>query len=515
MRERLNISKRLLAVNSTSSLLAWGLKTALLFGLQRYLLRRVSVEEYSLFPVMASILMFVELVRPLLVGGISRFIVDADVRGDARRVTQIASTMFIVQASASLALVGMGFVLTRYIDRLLEIDPRFVRDARLMLGLMVVSFAFRLSTTALESGLFARQRFVLMNSLELGSVVLRIGLIVVLFTVADVRVLWVTVAAESANVAVHLVQVVISRRLIPALRIRWGEVEWREVRPLMNYSFWAFLQMASYRTAMSLDPLILNRLAGPLEVTVFHIGTLFKRQIGALLQHLTAPIVPSLIGLNAMDEHDRMRNAYYRYGRYFIWANVMFALPLVIYRRELISLYVGPDFMTSATVMAILFVATFVCLGNDALPKMAIALGRMRAMALASVAMQAVNIGLTLYLVGVLRLGAIGSALGSAITAVTLEPLVELLIARRLLGIRVDHWLRRTVLPGFFPAVGGSIVWLAIRRLDSPDSWLKLFLYSAAGGLIYIALVLLTFRKTERDRLERIWRRVRGAQVPT
>ncbi len=514
MGKKLHISKRLLAVNSASSLLAWLLKSALLFGLQRYLLQRVSVEEYSLFPVMASILMFVELVQPLLVGGISRFIVDADVRGDARRVTQIASTMFIVQASASAALLGLGFVLTRYIDRLLEIDSRFLLDARLMLGLMIVSFAFRLSTIALESGLFARQRFVLMNALELASVVLRIGLIIAFFTLADVRVLWVTVAAESANVTVHLVQVAISRRLIPALRIRWKEIEWSQVRTLMTFSFWTFVQMAAYRTAMSLDPLILNRLAGPFQVTVFYIGTLFKRQIGAVLQRLTAPIMPSLIGLHATDEHDRLRNTYYRYGRYFIWANVMLALPLVIYRRELISLYVGPEYMTSATVMALLFMATFVCLGNDALPKMAIALGRMRPMALASVAMQALNIGLTLYLVGVLGLGAIGSALGSAITAVTLQPLAELLIARRLLGIRLDHWLRRTVLPGFLPALGGSVVWLGIRYLDSPDSWLKLFLYSAAGGLVYVTLALLVFRKTERGGLEKVWGSLRRGPEP-
>jgi O-antigen/teichoic acid export membrane protein len=512
--KRLHISKRLLAVNSTSSLLAWVLKTALLFGLQRYLLQRVSVEEYSLFPVMASILMFVELVRPLLVGGISRFIVDADVRGDASRVTQITSTMFVVQASASVALLGLGFVLTRYIDVLLEIDPRFVDDARLMLGLMIVSFAFQLSTTALETGLFARQRFVLMNGLELASVALRIGLIIVFFTVADVRVLWVTVAAESANVAVHLVQLAISRRLIPALRIRWKEIEWDQVRPLMAFSFWTFIQTAAHRTAMSLDPLILNRLAGPFQVTVFYIGTLFKRQIGAVLQRLTAPIVPSLIGLHATNEHDRLRNAYYRYGRYFIWANVMLALPLVIYRQELISLYVGPQYMTSATVMAILFMATFVGLGNDALPKMAIALGRMRYLALASVGMQAFNIGLTLYLVGVLQLGAIGSALGSAITAVTLQPLAELLIAHRLLGIRLDHWLRRTVLPGFLPAVGGSAVWLGIRLLDSPDSWLKLFLYSAAGGLVYIALALGVFVRTEQGALQMVWMRLRGRHDP-
>ena len=513
MGERLHISAKLLTVNSISGLLVWVLKTAVLFGLQRYLLLRVSVEEYSLFPVMASIMMLAELVRPLLIGGISRFIVDADVRGDQRRMTQITSTMFIVQAVAAVALLGLGFLLTRYIDRLLQIDPRFLRDARLMLGLMVFSFAFRLSTVALESGLYARQRFVLMNGLELASVVLRIGLIVLFFTLADVRVLWVTVAAEAANILVHMVQLVISRRLIPALRVSWREIEWSQVRELMTFSFWTFLQTAAYRAAVSFHPLILNRLAGPFEVTVYHIGTLFKRQIEAMLHRLTAPITPSLIGLNATNEHDRLRNAYYRYGRYYIWANVMLVLPLVIYRRELISVYVGSHYMAAATVMALMFMATFVSLGNDALYQMVVALGRMRAVALASVALNILNIGLALYLVGVLQLGAIGSALGASIVAVTVQPLVELLIAHRLLGIRPGAWLRQTVLPGFLPALGGAMVWVGIRRLDTPDSWLKLFVYSAAGGVVYIALVLLVFHKTERGVLEK-FRKRRRRQLP-
>lgn len=508
---RLKISKRLLAINSGSNLLTWVLKTLLLIWLQRYLLRRVNLAEYSLYPVIMSVMAFVELLQQFLSGGVARFIVEADVRGDRQRVTEIASTMFVIQALSAVLILGLGILFTGYIDRILAIDPAYLADARGMMGLLIVSFCLHLALLSFEAGLFARQRFVLLNGLELGSVGLRILLIVALFRSLGVRVLWVVVAAESANILTLALKTILSCRAVPALRFRPGRYRGATARQLLSFSSWNFLQSVSYRIYSSFDPLILNRMASPLEVTLFYIGSLFRRQIGAALHRLTHPLLPSLIGMHALREYDRLRGAYYRYGRFYTWAFMLPAVPLVVFRTELIRLYVGEKYLAAATVMLVLFLGSVVNLGNNGLYKINIALNRVRPVALGGMAIQLVNLGLTVYLVGVRKMGALGSALGTFIVSLTLQPLLDLVLARYLLRIRAGEWVRKTVLPGLAPACGSALVCLAIRFLDPPGTWVELIGYSAAGSLVYAFLVFLLLRDREKTVLRGLFSRIEPA----
>lgn len=56
MNSRVEISKRLVLINSGSSVLAHLVNISILLWLHQYLLRRISPEEYSLYPVIVSTL---------------------------------------------------------------------------------------------------------------------------------------------------------------------------------------------------------------------------------------------------------------------------------------------------------------------------------------------------------------------------------------------------------------------------------------------------------------------------
>ena len=90
------ISKRLVFVNSLSGVAAKVLNLGVLIWLQQYLLRRISAEEYSLYPVLISLIVFLPPATSVLTGGLTRYIVEAYAKGDERRVTQITSTMSIL-----------------------------------------------------------------------------------------------------------------------------------------------------------------------------------------------------------------------------------------------------------------------------------------------------------------------------------------------------------------------------------------------------------------------------------
>ena len=53
---------------------------------------------------------------------------------------------------------------------------------------------------------------------------------------------------------------------------------------------------------------------------------------------------PAFIAMHSTNQRQRFVNTFHRGNRYFMWLMLFMAMPLMIYRKELISLYVGPNY---------------------------------------------------------------------------------------------------------------------------------------------------------------------------
>jgi hypothetical protein len=94
MASRIEISKRLVLLNTASAVLTRAINVSLIVWLHQYLLRRISPEEYQLLPLLMSIIVLLPLMTAFLTAGLGRFMLTAYAQGDDRQVTQIVSTMF-------------------------------------------------------------------------------------------------------------------------------------------------------------------------------------------------------------------------------------------------------------------------------------------------------------------------------------------------------------------------------------------------------------------------------------
>ena len=169
MASRVEISKRLVLINTAGTVVTRLLSVSVFVWLQQYLLRRISPEEYSLLPILAAVMVFAPLLTTVLTGGIARYVTEAYAKGDERGVTQITSTIFPLLLGVSFLVLVGGGVFSWYVDRVLTIAPDRVWDARIMMSLMVFTLAFGLSATPFRLGTYVRQRFVLQNGIEFGS----------------------------------------------------------------------------------------------------------------------------------------------------------------------------------------------------------------------------------------------------------------------------------------------------------------------------------------------------------
>lgn len=509
----IEISRKLVAVNVASSLLLKVLNVSVLIWLQRHLLKRIDPAEYAIYPTVLALMLFAPLMTTVLTAGIGRFLVEACARRDERRVVAIVSTMMPLLALAAIGLLGVGGLVAWNIDKILAIDPAYLWDARFMLALLVFSAAVRVALTPLTMGLYVRQRFVVANLVNLGAEVLRISLLFALLFGISTRVIWVVVATVIANLAGAFATVIASRAVLPSLTFRRCAIDWSLARLLTAFGAWNFVGQVAHTLRSALDPIILKNFAGDLNVTVFHLGQLPFKHINQTSNLATAPLQPPLTAFHATGDRKRLGQAYLRGNRFALWGTLLIVMPVAVFARELVTLWVDSEFITAATVMTMMLLLYPVTHTSYMLSKIAIATAALRTFTLFNLITHLANAALSVYFVVWLQWGAIGVAAAYLITGLACQPLY-MPLGIRLADVTWSGWLRESVLWGLIPAGVAAPVMVAIKFGLGPSTLPGVLAAMAAGGIVYCLTILIIAgdyeRKLLREAREKIMRVLMG-----
>ncbi|MEM8970534.1 MAG: hypothetical protein AAGD43_00515 [Pseudomonadota bacterium] len=503
------IDKRLVFINSASSILARLLNVFVLVWLYQYLLTRLPPDEFAIYPVVAAVMVFAPVFSSLFKTGVSRFVIEAYARSDVDQVVRIVSSILPVIVLVSAVFLALGLAFSWHIDHVLTVPAGQTWDAGLMLGLLVTSFTLRMMLLPYSVGFHVRQRFVLLNLIEIGRDVLRMVLLLGLLILVSPRVLWVVVATVGADVVSLVLIAVLSRRMLPILRFNWSAFQWALARKLMSFGGWSSIGQIANMLYVGSGAIVLNKLGTPLDVTNYHLGSVFNRQLQSVVTLAAVPVQPALTAMHATDEVRRLGNAYLRGGRYALWATMIVATPLIIFSDVLINLYVGDNFMDAAVVITFLLASYPILQANAMLPRIATAIGRIGLFVSGSLAVNIISLVIMIALVGQYQLGAVGVAATMFASVVLSHSLFFVPLGLRLADVRVAQFVASTIVPGLMPAIAATAVLLIYRLFVTPESWLLVGIGVAVGGGTYlVALLLFCLQPDEKRKLGELFTRM-------
>ncbi len=348
------ISRRVVFINALSNLCTRVLRVTVLLWMYNYLLQRISQDEFASFALVTAVLVFAPLFSSFFTSGISRYVVDACARGDEKRATQIVSSIFPILFIWGAVFLTAGWAFAWHINSFLIVPPEHLTDVRLMMGMLITDFTIGMVMAPFAAGFDVRQKYVLLNLIELGVEVFRMALLIALLVGLQAHVIWVVVASVTSNFIKVPLTTTISLRFLPVLRVKLGLFRWVIARQLFSFGLWTSLNQLAGVIYINFDIIILNKLATAYDVAVFKLGLEGYNQLNGLVICLLTPLLPALTSLHARDQGQRMAAAFLRGARYILWFSFLAILPLIIYRRQLITLYAGPGYLEAATVLALL-----------------------------------------------------------------------------------------------------------------------------------------------------------------
>jgi O-antigen/teichoic acid export membrane protein len=419
-----------------------------------------------------------------LQAGVTRFIADADGRGQRERIGEVVSSALAVLTAAAVVAVAIlltlsvvaGHIFTKVQGTALQ------NDLHLLFVLFAAEALFGLPSLAFVGVLQGLQRYGWIKVVDLSRqilytvlalAVLLTGHGVVAFGAAMIA--GTVFAAVGYGVAAHV--------LCPEMRVSPRLIKRSALRPLAGFSAWVFVSRINGVIWSQMDTVILAVVVGATVLAGYNFAARLESAVSYPLTLTTAAVIPAAANLLALESRTRLRELLIRGTRYTLALSLPVTIAAMILARPLLIAWVGARYATFAGPAQLFLTYQLVTCSATISLTMLVGMGRVRAVtAYATIAML-VNLGISIALAKPLGVSGviIGTLIGYGITA----PLYIRLVLREL-SMRLDEFVTRAILPVLPWAALFTTVVAATAYLFPPGNLLTVALCCVPASLCYV-----------------------------
>jgi O-antigen/teichoic acid export membrane protein len=436
--------------------------------LMPYTVHHLGQQRYGLWMMVASVTYYFSLLDLGYGNGVVKQLVDADARGDVRRMNVIASTFVGVYAALAVAAGLIAAALIVFvIPRLPGIAAGDVPLAQGVVAILAARAAIGLPMTVFGAVTNARQGFVVN------------GTIAIVFVIANAVVTWAVLASGGgllalvglttiASMAGYAAYAWSAHHAFPELRIRLRQFDRAEWRSVTGYSLYLFLISFAVQLSFNVDNLVVGGVLGTAAVAVYSVATRLSEYQRRLSDQFSGMLFPVVVGYRSGGDDRAVRTALVEGTRLSLLLVTAATIVLVGFAKPLIHWWMGPGFEGSFGPLVVLAAIGVIIVGHGAQHTVLLACGRQRLVAIIWISEGIANIAFSLVFVH--YWGATGVALGTLVPVIIGHVGVMTPTACRAVALTLRQFARQCVLPSVTGAVPAVVTCLLLRTWFPPQS---------------------------------------------
>lgn len=453
-----------------------------------YLVRHLGVAGYGVIPLATTLSSYLTVVTLVVNGAVGRYITYSLQQNDVSTANRYFNTALFSSLIFVALLAGPSVWLTTLSDKIFNLPAGYENQVRWLISATVGMVLVSVVSCPFEVASFCKNRFDIRNLVTISATVIRIGVVVVLFTLTAPQIVHVGWGIVIAALVSFLASVMIWFRLTPELFISRKCFDVSCLRGLAGTGGWIMVSQVGTMLLLSIDLLVVNRMfgaeAGGRYATLLQWSILLR----SLALTLAGVLAPTIISLYARHEIDELVD----YSRRMVKVLGLFmALPVGFIcglSRPLLEVWVGADFVPLAPLLSLMVAPLCINLAYVPLHNISQATNKVRIPGIVQVAAGLINLALAIVLAGPLGWGMCGVA-AAGVTVLTFRNV----IFTPIYCARIIDRGSGTFMKGLLPISGitaliALVCWLTASCLDL-TSWPRLIGFGLALSLAYGAIV--------------------------
>jgi O-antigen/teichoic acid export membrane protein len=465
--------KRQILYNVASNYAGRAVALGLSFVLMPFLISKTGLEVFGTIVFLEGLIVFFESSAESFRIALSRYAAFSLSKGndpDTASYLAAGRRMLWVLAAAALT-IGLPFSFA--VPTVFRVPAGYEDQSRILFALMTVAFALRLPNGVCRSGLYAKQRYDVINLAIHGSALVRAALLFFLFSFPPAGVGFLALYGW-AYLATTLIQNTFFRmafiRLVqPAARARASRDPKKE-RELFSFGAYTAVSHASAAAHENVIGVLLNLFWGPSANALYAVGVKFANLLESVLKEPVWALAPTFTALAAQEKKERVEELLFLCTKALTLITIPACLFLMLYAAWIVPAWVGTAFIPAVPLVIIALAPELLAIPLSACENFPNAYGRVKFAGAANVAFVAMSLASGYFLAVPGGMGVAGIVLGTSLSTTLYCILYLVPFACSIAGLStLRYWRKAYLAPAAWAAAYWMPMFLGARQWLGPS----------------------------------------------
>lgn len=454
-----------------------------------FLLRQLGQSEYGLYMLIGSIVGYIAIMDFGLHNTIYRFISKYQSEKNYKKQENFLATIFLVYTVISILILLIGTVLVMNLDLIFSasLTQGEFRTAQIMAAILVFNLSISLPLGAFHYIANGYGRFIFVNLVGIGTIILRIIVLVTLLLIGY-KAIAIVVVDTLLNIGIGLTYGIYAFRSLK-IKVKLHSFDMKFIKEIMNYSFFIFISAIVNQFFWRIGQVSLGVYNGTVEVAIYALSitlVMYYHHLALAISKVFMPKVSNLVNEGASGE--MLTDLMIKIGRIQFLILGLVLSGFIVTGRAFVNVWAGPNYDSVYWVTILIFIPLtiplFQTLGNVILQVKS----KHAFEAKAYLVMALLNIPVSIYL-GKLY-GPIGIGFSTGIFIIVFQIFVINWYYHYKIGINVPRFFKET-LQGIFPALILTVLIGQLINSVSGTGGFALLFQMIAVSVTYIVLIRL------------------------
>jgi len=503
-----NIGKRQNFKNLLMNAVAFGVQFFISFYISPIIVKNVGASAYGFIGVANDFVSYASIIATVFNSVASRFIADAFYRKDYEKANHYFSSLIVTNIVIASILGLAGVFLVPNLDKVLVIPESLVFDVKLTFTLVFLAYIVSLVTLVFTTSTFVTNRTDIQGVRNIIQYIVRFAIIVAFLNLVSVKIYWVAFASLVATVIAAVMNVNLTGRLTPELKIGISEARKEYALELGKAGCWMALTSISTILLRGLDLTVANVLIGDYEMGLLSIARTMPNNVTSIIATM-APIFTPVFLANYSTGN---KIGVVKEVKKSIWTMaLMLFVPIsgfIVFSYDFYALWqdsLTHDELIYVTALSIITVIqAYFDSATSTMAQISVVVNRLKIPVFISLCCGVVSLIAEILMVVFLDMGLYGIVLSTTIVMILRYVVFNSLYAAWCLGEKRAVFLLETMKIWLsIPILLGSMY--LIRTVRPISSWIDFLVDVAISGAIgYLFMMIICGRKHVEKILERL-----------
>ena len=462
----------------------------------RWVLMALGHEDFGLYGVVGSMVIFVSFFNIQFSGALSRFyavsIGQAKISNDSNNALENCRCWFttgvLIHSILPIILIAIGYPIgvTAIRNGWLTIPINRIETCVWIWRFFMISCFISMVNVPFQAMYTAKQCIVELTVYSILQVFLKTAFI---YFMTTIEYEWLFGYGLAICIITIMPQLIICFRAIsifPECRFRLHAFsDYDRIKQIATYAWWQVFGGISFIARHQCLEVIVNKFSGPLLNAAYTVGSTVGGEASALTGALNTAFGPAVATVYGTRNYDLMREMAYRACKFGLLLTLIFALPLFFEVNQVLILWLKTPPRYAEGFCLFWLAAVVIDKGSIGHIQAVNASGRIacfqvaRCLALCTaipISIMAAFLGQDVYMVG-----------WGLLVSTCLSVCTDVIIAQRKIGLSIVYWMRHIILPVAGIVMVGSVCVVLLQVLI-PPSFVRLILVTFLVDAVLLAL---------------------------